>query len=287
MQMMHCGAHATSLPALAGLPLPEETDTHKPIAHHQFFELALDRLLDQGYAVSNPQHFLNREGAHYFGLMQLHHEDEEQGAKHATMCALRNSHDKTFAASLAIGARVFVCDNLSFSGDIVVGRKHTTNIWNELPEIFEGAIKKIRVMRKRQDIRFAEYREAPLDDYAVDHLIMETYREGIINVQRIGKVNQEWHNPSADHGDKSVWRYFNAVTAALGPASANQLIQLPKKTIDLHLLLDGYCQIDLPDDEPDFIEDEAIPVTIGEPEIVDEREEAIGFLQKLGFRKGF
>jgi hypothetical protein len=75
--------------------------------------------------------------------------------------------------------------------------------------------------------------------------MMETFRQGIINVQRIAKVNEEWHDPTADHGDKSVWRYFNAVTAALGPTSTNQLIQLPKKTIDLHLLLDGYCDVDM------------------------------------------
>lgn len=243
---MHCGAQAVPFPALMGLPIPEKTNTHLPIPHHQFYEMAEDRLLKQGYSITNPQHFLNREAAHYFALMQIQHEDDDPNAEHATMAALRNSHDKTFIASLALGAKVFVCDNLSFSGDIVVGRKHTPNIWDDLPQIFEGAIKQVRVMRKRQDVRFAEYRQAPLDDHAVDHLIMETYRQGIINLKRIGKVNQEWHNPSADHGDKSVWRYFNAVTSALGPASTNQLIELPKKTINLHLLLDDYCQVDYP-----------------------------------------
>jgi len=246
--MMHCGAEAVPYPALMGLPIPEKTQTHLPIPHHQFYEMAESRLLDQGYSITNPQHFLNREAAHYFALMQIQHEDEDPDAAHATMAALRNSHDKTFIASLALGAKVFICDNLSFSGDIVVGRKHTPNIWNELPEIFEGAIKKVRVMRKRQDVRFREYREAPLDDYTADHLIMETYRQGIINLKRIRVVNEEWHNPSADHGDKSVWRYFNAVTAALGPASTNQLIELPKKTINLHLLLDDFCDVDYPDE---------------------------------------
>ncbi len=259
--MMHCGAEAVPYPMLMELPIPDRTDTHLPIPHHQFFELAQDKLLKQGYEITNPQHFINMKGAQYFAMMQIRHEDEDQNAEHSTVCALRNSHDKSFTASLAIGARVFVCDNLSFSGDIVVGRKHTPHIWDELPQIFEGAIKKIRVMRKRQDVRFAEYRRAPLDDHTVDHLIMETYREGIINLRRIGKIDEEWHNPSADHGDKSVWRYFNAVTAALEPSSTRQLIHLPKKTIDLHLLLDKYCQVEMPDELS--LEGEAIEV---EPE---------------------
>ena len=260
--MMHCGAESVPYPHIVTMPTPPPTETHQPIPHHHFFELARDGLRQQGYAIRDVRHYINREGAHYFGLMRLLHSDEdmyEQEAKgHGTMCALRNSHDKMFSASLAIGAKVFVCDNLSFSGDIVVGRKHTPNIWNELPEIFEGAISKIRVMRKRQDVRFREYREAPLDDYTADHLIMETYRKGIINLKRIGAVHKEWRNPTADHGDKSIWRYFNACTAALGPASTNQLIQLPKKTIDLHLLLDDWCHIK----DEDMIEAQAEDVTL-------------------------
>jgi len=247
--MMHCGAEPIPLPQLEALVTPPATKTHLPIPHHEFFDLALSKLSDQGYDVNEPKHYIHKEGNLYFALMQINHADEEINGEHSTMCALRNSHDKTFSASLAVGARVFVCDNLSFSGDIVVGRKHHPNIWDTLPGIFEEAISKIRIMRKRQDVRFAEYREAPLDDRTVDHLIMETYRRGIINPLRIGKVNQEWHDPSEDHGDKTVWRYFNACTKILGPQSTNQLIQLPKKTIDLHLLLDDYCQVDLPTEE--------------------------------------
>lgn len=245
---MHCGAEPIPQAMLEGLLIPAATKTHKPIPHDQFFGFASNRLIQQGYEITNPKHYINNEGQQYFALMALKHEDEEAAEGHTTMCALRNSHDKTFGASLAIGARVFVCDNLSFSGDIVVGRKHTANIWDELPELFETAIKQIRVMRKRQDVRFAEYKEAPCDNHTADHLIMECYRAGIINLRRIGKVNEEWLDPSADHGDKSIWRYFNAVTAALGPASTAQLIQLPKKTIDLHLMLDNYCDVSF--DEP-------------------------------------
>ncbi len=247
--MMHCGAEQIEHSALMQLPSPVRTDTHVPIPHFELYKMAESQLLEQGYSITQPKHYIDAKAARYFSLMQILHEDEESKDGYSTLCALRNSHDKTFSASLAIGAKVFVCDNLSFSGDIVVGRKHTQNIMDELPGLLEGAIGRIRVMRKRQEIRFAEYKEAPLDDMTVDHLIMETYREGIINLTRIGKVNGEWHDPSADHGDKSVWRYFNAVTAALGPASTNQLIQLPKKTIKLHLLLDKYCDVDLPSEE--------------------------------------
>ena len=37
----------------------------------------------------------------------------------------RNSHDKSMVAGICAGARVFVCDNLAFSGDFSEKRKHT------------------------------------------------------------------------------------------------------------------------------------------------------------------
>jgi len=247
--MMHCGAESVQLPQLMALPMPEATETHFPIPHHQFYDLAESRLLNQGYSISNPRHYINKEGAHYFALMQILHEDEDQNMENATMCALRNTHDKTFAAKLAVGAKVFVCDNLSFSGDIVVGRKHTANIWDDLPDLIEGAIGRIRVMRKRQDIRFAEYKQAPLDDFTADHLIMETWRQGIIGTRKLAGVNNEWYDPNSVHVDKNVWRFFNACTATLNPETTSQLMQLPKRTIDLHLLLDQFCDVDLPSEE--------------------------------------
>jgi len=254
--MMHCGAESIPREQLNQIFIPKPTDTHFPVAHHDFLALAESKLEDQGYMIQNQKHFINHEGAQYFAMMELIHEDEyvddvrvQNGKGYSTLAALRNTHDKTFAASIAIGARVFVCDNLSFSGDIVVGRKHTKNIMDELPGKLEEAISRIRVMRKRQDIRFDEYKLAPLSDREADHLIMETFRQGIINLKRIGKVNQEWYEPTNDHGDKTVWRYFNAVTAGLGADSINQLIRLPKKTIDLHLLLDDYVDVDLPSED--------------------------------------
>ena len=42
---------------------------------------------------------------------------------------IRTSNDKSLALQLAIGYRVFVCDNMSFAGDLIaLRRKHTGNL---------------------------------------------------------------------------------------------------------------------------------------------------------------
>lgn len=241
-KIMHCGAKSTPISYLPSVRTPEPTESHYPIPHWDLYLLAMEELSAAGYNVLNEAHFLNREDAHYFGLLELDSDTREDG--YTTMCALRNSHNKDFAASLAIGARVFVCDNLSFSGDIVVGRKHTLRIMDELPELLHRAVGTIKITQRKQSIRFEEYKDCPVSTVEVaDHLIMEAYRRGIINLKRIGSVHREWEHPSEDQGDKTMWRFFNAVTRSVLPTSANQYQVLPARTIALHELCDEYADV--------------------------------------------
>lgn len=55
------------------------------------------------------------------------------------MVGLRNSHDKRFLVGISFGSRVFVCDNLAFTGDHVVKRKHTANLKRDLPGLVHRA----------------------------------------------------------------------------------------------------------------------------------------------------
>lgn len=46
---------------------------------------------------------------------------------------VRNSNNMRFPAGLVIGIAPFVCDNLLFSGEVTVARRHTKNILTDLP----------------------------------------------------------------------------------------------------------------------------------------------------------
>ena len=56
------------------------------------------------------------------------------------MLGLRNSHDKTFPAGIVAGSAVFICDNLAFSGEVKLARKHTTHITRDLPRLVQSAV---------------------------------------------------------------------------------------------------------------------------------------------------
>ena len=77
---------------------------------------------------------------------------------------LRNSHDKSFPSALALGNRVFVCDNLAFSGEIKLSRKHTKNISRDLPGLVTKAVGRLADLRQFQAKRIEAYKAADLSN---------------------------------------------------------------------------------------------------------------------------
>ena len=71
-----------------------------------------------------------------------------------------------------------------------------------------------------------------------DHAVMDMYRSGIINVQRIADVVNQWENPDFDWGDRTAYRLFNAATHALD----GRIAENPGVTAQLHKVIDGVCE---------------------------------------------
>jgi hypothetical protein len=87
----------------------------------------LDCVAANHMTVVNEAHGLTKDGNRYFGLIQVangHNADD-----FGLVIGLRNSHDKMIPAGLVLGASVFVCDNLSFSGEVRLAGS-TPCMWN-------------------------------------------------------------------------------------------------------------------------------------------------------------
>src|SRR6266576_2541482 len=128
--ILHCGAAKVERAEVDNVPTPDATDTWPPIPHSSLIERVTDTLKGDGLSIVNQTHSLTRGGSRYFGLMQI--ANGQNSEDYAWVLGLRNSHDKSFPAGLVVGASVFVCDNLSFSGEIKIARKHTRFILRDL-----------------------------------------------------------------------------------------------------------------------------------------------------------
>jgi hypothetical protein len=162
--------------------------------------------------VVTASHGLTKDGQRYFGLFQVGHPSDDFGL----VVGVRNSHDKTFPAALALGATVFVCDNLSFSGEVKLARKHTTYIERDLPLLVTRAIGRLTDLRSTQEQRFIAYKEKPLTDSQVNDVVIQALDARVLPVTRIPDVLQEWRHPAHEEfADKTAWRLFNGFTEVL------------------------------------------------------------------------
>ncbi len=234
---LHTGARSATREEVAVVATPPRTATWVPIPHGRLLAGVQASLERAGLSVVSEAHGLTRDGARYFGLLQVvnGHADGDFGL----VVGLRNSHDKSFPAGLVVGASVFVCDNLSFSGEVKLARKHTVHVERDLPQLIEGAVGRLGDLRRAQEARFASYRQQELTDAAVHDLVIQALDSQVVPVTRIPDVLTEWRSPRHPEfcDGKTAWRLFNAFTESL----KGNLDALPRRTQALHGLLDSVC----------------------------------------------
>lgn len=235
--ILHCGGKEVDWDTIEMCPTPESTKTWTPIPHSELITGVKDTLIRGGLHIENEQYGLSYGGNRCFGLMHLTNGNNSDD--YGTVLGIRNSHDKKFPAGLSVGAGVFVCDNLSFSGEITIARKHTKQIRKDLPRLIETAVGKIGDARISQDKRFDAYKQHELTDKDVHDLTIQALDVQAISTRTLPQVIQEWRQPTHPEfteDGKTLWRYFNACTEALKHYAPENL---PKRTMALHGLLDS------------------------------------------------
>lgn len=245
---LHCGASHVDLKAVRDVPTPRPEGTHYPIPHALLYEEVRKGLNDAGLRVYNEAHALTHDGARYFGLIELTSDQNDRGI----VVGLRNTHDKSWSAALACGDRVFVCDNLSFSGEVLLGRKHTKHILEDLPLLVPRAIETLGYERVCLEKRVEAYKQFSMDCLAglrADRWILHAcVRRQIFPPSMIPRVVDEWEKPAHEEFEpRTAWSLFNAFTEAAKPNGkrANPAT-LANRTRRLHGMFTELCGLTLP-----------------------------------------
>lgn len=234
---LHTGASNVTREQIAAVTTPERTKTWVPLAHNKLLDGVQGQLEQAGLTVVTEAHGLTKDGNRYFGLLQVvnGHANDDFGL----VVGLRNSHDRTFPAGICVGASVFVCDNLSFSSEVRLARKHTAHVERDLPSLIQKAVGQLGDMRRTQEERFDNYKKHELSDSAAHDLIVRALDARVLTPTRLPDVLKEWRQPRHPEfrDGRSAWRLFNAFTEEL----KGNLAALPTRTQALHGLLDAHC----------------------------------------------
>lgn len=217
--LLHCGADSVTRDRMYDVPTPPPMGPrHHPVPYSDFIDLTADALDSVGLRVIDEQYGLLKDGSRMFGLMELGGKFQTSGQDFGLMLGLRASHDQSIARGLVIGSRVFVCDNLAFSGEVSISTKQTTNIESRLPGMVYEAVQTLPNHFEVQAQRFDAYKGRELKPRWGDAALVEMVRRDVLSGSGLGKALVEWDNPSHEEHEQygySAWRLMQAVTEAL------------------------------------------------------------------------
>jgi len=136
------------------------TASWRPIHHAVILDTIGAACEKQSLVPLKRTYSLSANGHKMFGLWDF---GKRYGFESSFALGIRNSMDKSMAVGLAVGMRVFVCDNLAFSGDVVLFRKHSGLLTSD--ELYALSCEAIEKTIPRFDALGAW--EAGLTDYSL------------------------------------------------------------------------------------------------------------------------
>lgn len=222
---------------------PEPTATHRPIPHILLVSKARKALDIAGFQITEEEHALAAGGQQYFGGFALTG-DLIQSDNRRLVFGLRNSHNKTAASAACMGNSMMVCDNMCFSSDVKLARRHTANILGDLDLLLNTAISKIVTSFNDMSSRIEAYKGRTLSNPAASDLTANLAAMEIVPRTLVYDVIKEFRDPRhPEFRGRNLWSLYNSVTENLKGSS---FPKLPKRTIGMQRVFDSVAKFKSP-----------------------------------------
>ena len=197
---------------LAAVPTPLGTATHRPVPHSEVVEALIETLSFRHIGVVRDEFAVSKDGMKLFGVLDL--DTIMHGCRFSI--GIRNAHDKSMRLALTVGYRVFVCENMAFSGDFQpVLAKHSKNfsLLNALSIGVDQMQRNFDGMRKQVDT----WRQSQLSDVQAKLVIYRAFIESELEVPKAlaRPVHDLYFHPQHEEfQSRTLWSLSNAFTSA-------------------------------------------------------------------------
>ena len=233
--MLHCGGKPCKLDDLKTFDIPKETNTYSPLSHFDFATNVTNVAKDMwsGFELTSQQHAVTGEGKRYFGLLTFQEKGNKLGLDDLSRAiAIRNSYDKSMKAGIALGATVFVCDNLMLSGDVVRLRNIHADLEDSIISVLYKFKDTLKVLKKDKDA----LSQVEIHNNLAYEILGYMLGNNIITPRQFPKAKREWLKPTDDcFTDRNLWSLYNAVTAAMKSTPPHKIMENHRK-LHAHML---------------------------------------------------
>jgi hypothetical protein len=288
------------------LKTPEPKDSHYPIPHSMLAEAVRKALEEHGFTIVEEEHALARHGQRYFGGFAVT-SPNIAGERRQLVVGLRNSHDKAFSAAIVLGNRMLVCENLCFSSEVRLGRKHTRNIVRDLAGVISRAIARLTQSWLAMEDRITAYENTSITEMDATNLLVKLVDKRALTAQKLYHAVELFRNPAlaavnmilpdafegedaedlfaeeladkqaqlnAEFGRNTLWTLYNAFTECL---KGSDLSKLPQRTMIAQSIFDGVAAF-----EPPVIGEDIQDVELDKPEQEENFRETFGEPEAAG-----
>lgn len=216
----HCGSRGVTLAGLSALPVPLPLGPlHRPVPHHELVGTLKEELSSAGYEAVREEYAIQHMGLKLFGIMDLVPKPGvssplSNGDKGLSL-GFRHGNDQSMGLRLVAGARVFVCDNLMLSGDmIVLRRKHTKGL--SLQDELRGGVERLLEEYAALEQGILRLKEQGVSDQGAKAIIYDAFvRHGVLPMRYLSKVDAWYFEPAHEAEDcrpRTAWGLHNAFT---------------------------------------------------------------------------
>jgi hypothetical protein len=199
-----------SLEDLKTLPVPESLGRcHKPISPFDLISEVKKSVEGQGHEVVRSQFAMNPMKTRLFGVMDFAPNDPALGR--AWSMGIISSTDESLRLKLPAGGRVFVCDNLMATGEIVVMRKHTSGF--DLQKEIGLMTGKVIEYCKAGDVLIQRQEKIALPEHTAFQIVGDALIQGFMPAGAVREAGQIYAKAEyEDLKSRTLWGLHNAFT---------------------------------------------------------------------------
>jgi len=231
----HFGAHGVTREELAAIKPPDGTDTWFPIKHHAVLQKVEAELSGLDIEVTRTELAVAKEGMEFFATLDLSMPllDAEN-----LSIGVRNSNNKRFPMGFCIGRRATVCDNLVFSSDVVISKRHTRHGEERYDEGISHGIAQMPSYQEVEARRIEQLTETQVSATEADALILQAAEKKLISWRQAPKVLEQWRKPTfEEHAGLNRYCLLQAFTEVLKTRFQRQPLKAASESIAIQNFL--------------------------------------------------
>lgn len=187
----------------------------RPIPHAELVDTIKDEVATRGWRIERELFTVSKDQADMAGALLLNRVKGVEGVPDGMTLALGflNSNARRRALQLTVGASVTCCTNGMCTGSILLSRLHDHTV--DLVAEVDSALDQYVASAARIPAAVNAMREQYITPDMAAGILMEAGRRELVGWSAIGRVDQEFRNPTfAEHGKGTAWALLNAFTYA-------------------------------------------------------------------------